>query len=436
MRSTPVQDKVTATEQESRRQPRLRVAVYTDHLRGGGTERVVLHMLGWLVAAGHAVDLLVNDATGRDMARLPESVRVVVLKSASQEWTRLHMLAAARDDACLLRRSVFVSRKQLDRMRYLPALTRYLRRERPTALISHLWQLNLAAISAKALYRRHMPVICVFHSAYFHGVAERRATAKRQGKWRRFIDYCGRVYARADRVVTVSRAQGEELAALLNLPRERLTTIANPVVNDAEPGDNASAPPHPWLAPGEPPTVLAVARLSPEKNLQALIEAFARVEDTSARLIILGEGPDHGALAEHIAVHALSSRVELAGWVDDTSTWYRHAAVFALTSLTEGLPLTLIEAMAAGCHVVSTDCPHGPAEILADGRYGRLVALGDTPALADALTAALADSRAGRDEQAMKRAGAFSVAASRGAYETLFAAAIPFFSGVPEATDL
>jgi glycosyltransferase involved in cell wall biosynthesis len=108
-----------------------------------------------------------------------------------------------------------------------------------------------------------------------------------------------------------------------------------------------------------------------------------------ARLLILGEGERRDKLAAQIRALGLGDAVFMPGFVKDTAPYFERADLMVLSSISEALPTVLIEALAAGTPIVSTDCPSGPREILAGGRYGRLVPVGDAEALAAALAASL-----------------------------------------------
>jgi glycosyltransferase involved in cell wall biosynthesis len=168
--------------------------------------------------------------------------------------------------------------------------------------------------------------------------------------------------------------------------------IYNPIVTDELLAMSRAPVDHPWCAAGAPPVILAVGRLTEQKDFPNLIRAYARLRQRrSVRLVILGEGEARGELEDLIARLGLAEDVYLPGFVDNPFAWMRQARLFALSSRWEGLPSVLIQAMACGAQVVSTDCPSGPAEILEDGRWGRLVPVGDPEALAAAMDAALDD---------------------------------------------
>lgn len=133
--------------------------------------------------------------------------------------------------------------------------------------------------------------------------------------------------------------------------------------------------------------IVAVGRLDENKNHAMLIHAFAKIADEYPlmRLVIYGEGELRTKLEALVGEKGLSERVEMPGSVGDVADRICRAKIFALTSNTEGMPNSLIEAMALGIPVVSTDCPcGGPAELVEDGVNGLLVPVGDAFALADA----------------------------------------------------
>ena len=173
--------------------------------------------------------------------------------------------------------------------------------------------------------------------------------------------------------------------------------IYNPAILDGL-YDAASAPlEHPWFQAGEPPVVLAVGRLDKQKDFPTLVRAFRRVRNSrSARLMILGEGPDRSRIESVVREQGLTADVALAGFEHNPYRVMSRSAVFAMSSAWEGFGVVLVEALALGLPIVSTDCTYGPAEILCDGKYGALVPVGDHEAMAQALLGAL-DGPARRD---------------------------------------
>lgn len=331
-----------------------RIAFFCPSMRGGGAERVLVNLVDGLVARGIAVDVVLAAAEGPLLGHLSPAARVVVLGSR----------------------------------RVLPCivpLARYLRRERPRVLISSMSHANLVALWARALSRTATPVIVTVHNTL--SVTSRDAGASYGWIWPHLIQ---RFYPYAEGIVAVSGAAADDLSRAAHIPRELIDVIYNPVINSGLRRQAEIVPDHPWFGPGQPPVVLGVGRLTRQKDFPTLILAFARLrQQRRARLIILGEGDERSVLAGLISDLGLEADVALIGFRDNAASYMAHAAVFALSSAWEGLPTVLIEALAVGARVVSTDCPSGPREILQDGRLGALVPVGDATALACAIGDAL-----------------------------------------------
>jgi glycosyltransferase involved in cell wall biosynthesis len=199
-----------------------------------------------------------------------------------------------------------------------------------------------------------------------------------------------RFYPWADHVVGNSEGVARNLRSVIGEGRGEVCVIYNPIVVPGLRARAAACPGHPWLTPGQPSTVLAVGRLTAQKDFPALIHAFADLRRLrTARLIILGEGPDRATLEQLIARLYLQADVSLPGFVPNPYAWLARASVFVLSSRWEGLPTVLVEALFCGVPVVATDCPSGPREILRDGRHGTLVPVGDRAALTRAMGRAL-----------------------------------------------
>jgi glycosyltransferase involved in cell wall biosynthesis len=197
-------------------------------------------------------------------------------------------------------------------------------------------------------------------------------------------------YPWADTIVAVSHAAAQDIATMSGIPRDRVKVIYNPATTPAllekaqEPLD------HPWFASGQPPVILAVGRLFKVKDFATLIRAFALVcQQRPARLMILGEGEERPALEALVQTLGIQDDVALPGFTPNPYVYMRHAAVFVLSSLSESFSNVVVEALAVGTPVISTDFPGGTREILDNGRYGTLVPVGDAQAMAAAICATL-----------------------------------------------
>lgn len=335
-----------------------RVALFLPGLHGGGAERVMLRLAGAFADRGLAVDLVLAQACGPYLSEVAPNVRLVDLRAG-------RVLAS------------------------LPHLTRYLRAERPTALLSTLEHANVVALGAVRLAR--VPVHLVVREANVFVPHEARGVRARA-----LPLLMRRVYPRAGRVVAVSRSVAESLVRGLGLPREQVVTIYNPVLTP-DLAERMGAPcPDPWLAPGQPPVILGAGRLCAQKDFGTLLRAFARVRaERPARLIIVGEGEERAALEDLARRLGVADDVRLPGFAPNVFAYMARAHAFALSSRYEGLPGVLIQALACGCAVVATDAPGGSHEVLDGGRLGALVRPGDDLALAQVLLRALRDPRPG-----------------------------------------
>jgi glycosyltransferase involved in cell wall biosynthesis len=329
-----------------------KLAIFLSALAGGGAERSMLKLAGGIAKRGLEVELVLAQAKGPYLREIPASVRTVDL-GCSRTLTSL------------------------------PALVRYLRSERPQALLSSIDYVNVVALWAKRLAR--VPVRTV--------VNEQNTLSFRgqEGGGLRWVPgLARRFYPWADAIAAVSAGVANDLADVTGLPRERIDVIHNPVVTPELQALKRGEVDDPWLAPGQPPVLLGVGRLTAQKDFPTLLRAFARVRrERSARLLILGEGEEREALEALVRELGLSDCVRLPGFAANPYACMSRATLFVLSSRWEGLPTVLIEALACGLPIVSTDCPSGPQEILAGGRFGALVPVRDEQALARTILAAL-----------------------------------------------
>ena len=402
---------------------RHRLAFLLDSLEAGGVQRMTLAIARCCRDRGHAVDLLVCRMEGPLSASIPDGVRLIGLAGGGPLLARTLPIRA--DPAALpaLALAILLPPGAHWTQAHLRALARYLRRKRPDALLAGTPRLNLLAVWARRLAGTRTRVL----------VSERTAPTQnlaRGDKWRKRALLPGlmrRGYGQADAVVAVSDGVADDLARLTGLPRAAIRTVHNPVVGPELDALSREPVHHPWLLPGEPPVVLSVVRLTEQKDLPTLLRAFALLRaGRAARLLILGDLPTPERTEARIAeLRDLAYRlgvaadVELPGFVANPYAWMARARLFVLSSRYEGFANVLVEAMACGCPVVSTDCPSGPAEILDRGRYGPLVPVGDAAALAEAMARVL---DAPPDPAVLRRrAGEFTVGRAADAYlEALF----------------
>ncbi len=332
------------------RQP---IALFVPSLHGGGAERVMLELASGLVDRGIRTDLVLVKAEGEYLSQVPNGLRIVDLNS--------HRAAAS-----------------------LLKLVRYVRQEQPVALLSTLTQASVIALAAKLMLRGNLRVVTRIANTY----SEEFATGT--FKHRQALRLLKAMFPVADGVVAVSQGVADDLKAVTPGISRKVTTIYNPVVRPQIAEQAQTPSEHPWLDYRIAPVVLSVGRLAAAKDHATLIKAFALVIlARRAKLIILGDGPERESLIKLVEQLNLSEYVDLPGFKANPYTYMSKASVFALSSRYEGFPNVLVQAMACGTPVVSTDCRSGPREILEDGRWGRLVPVGDWRAMSKAIIQAL-----------------------------------------------
>ncbi len=358
-----------------------RVVLYIPDLSAGGAERVALNLLEALPGPGLHVSLLVNRMDGPLLEQLPPGAEVVSLGASCT-------LAA-----------------------FWP-LVRFLRRERPDAVVAFLSFNNVMAVWANLVAGRPSRVVTTIHAPLSFETAARPSPQFRLVPW-----LYRATLPRAAAVVAVSRGVGADLCRTLSRDIG-FSVIHNPVVTPRLLALAQREVDHPWFAPGQDPVILSVGRLHECKDPRLLVEAFALLPAASrARLVMFGDGPLRSELEGLIAQRGLAGRAVLLGGTSNPWRFMARARVLVLTSRHEGFGNVLVEAMATGLPVVSTDCPYGPTEILGGGQWGRLVPVGDAAALASAMDAALAEPA---DAAALRRrADDFSAAAVADRYRRL-----------------
>jgi len=326
------------------------VAFFLPSLGAGGAEKCMLSLGKGMAAQKLDVSLLVSQAEGPYVGEAAGSLRLVDLKS----------------------RSVWKS---------IPRLVRYLRRERPGALISALEHADVAAWIAKQISAVEIRTVVSTHTM----VSLMMRVNKRQVS-NAMLRLIRLLYPRADHVVAVSRAVASDLSEVTGLPEGAIRVIHNPV--EAPKIFTMSRAPvnSTWFRPNEPPVVIAVGSLWPHKDQRTLIEAFSIARRSrTMRLVILGEGPQRPVLEKLLRQLHVEKDVLMPGFVENPYCWMAKSNVFVLPSRWEGLPTVLVEAMACGLPAVATDCPGGTSEILEGGRYGCLTPVGNAPAMAEAM---------------------------------------------------
>jgi len=344
-----------------------------------GVDRVMNNLMGEFAARGIAVDLLRIANHGPYLEAPLPGMRFVELGSS-------HVNSS------------------------LPPLVRYLKRERPQALLTDkdrvnrlaLWARRLAGVSTRVVVRIGTTV---------------SKNLERRSPWARWSQYNSMrwFYPWADAIIVPSQGAARDLANISGIPLDRIRVVPNPIVTPALFKLAELRSTQEGLAPDHQPVILGVGELSARKGFTTLIKAFSKVRQSRpCRLLILGEGRQRSRLEALIAQLGLEDDVEMPGFVKNPYAYMAKADLLVVSSDCEGFGNVLAEALAVGLPVVSTDCPSGPREILQDGRFGPLIPVGDVHALARAMLATLDNPM---DAELLRSAAKpFSVAASASQY--------------------
>ncbi|MFL5253393.1 MAG: glycosyltransferase [Rhodopila sp.] len=363
----------------------LSAVIYFHDLSPGGVERQSLVLARELSERDVEVTVVVHQMHGELIPLLPQGIPVVNLDGGRT-------------------------------LQDVPRLRRYLLAERPSIFLANVDHNNIAAAMAKAVSGSTTKLIICQHnslSASYHATVNWK---HRVVPW-----FYGALAPYIDHAVGVSEGISGELVRQVGLPPRKVSTIFNAVIGD-DFADRASEPvQHPWLVNKDRPVFVTAGRLVEMKDQRTMLRAFAiHLQAPKARLMILGSGPmleDLHALAASLGI---AEHVAFVGFVPNPLPYMRVADAFVLSSRSEGFGNVLVEAMGCGTPVISTNCPHGPADILAHGRYGILVPPQDPEALAPAFSQAIAQADRWPQDVLRQRAADFSYTACADAYWRLF----------------
>ncbi|MFZ3484869.1 glycosyltransferase [Sphingomonas sp. 3-13AW] len=364
----------------------MRICFFYEGLRPGGVEHMIANLSHELLARGHQLTLvLAGSPTDQDHHPAPGTV---------VKWLH-HPKKSARASIGPLRAE--------------------LREGDYDILLSAMPAFNNAAVAARMLSGTRTCNVLTERTYPYPDYAAESLTQKLWHQTGRFF------YPRAHAIVAVSAGLADALARFAHLRRETIDVIYNPAFQQhSYTAEDIAARAHPWTVDDRGPVLVSAGRLFPQKDFPTFLRAMAIVhrERPAVRAVILGDGP---LRAELIALRdelGLSAIVDLPGFLPDINPSLQAAGFFVLSSAWEGFGNVLVEALGAGCSIVSTDCPAGPAEIMGRGRHGRLVPVGDAAAMAAAIGAMLATPADPAVQE--ERARSFSVSVACDQYEAVF----------------
>ena len=333
------------------------IAFLLPDLEWSGLGRVAVNLAKEISSRGISVDLVVGSATGVFLKEIPPQIRIVDFERQIQP-----RLQSA--------------------LKILLPLRRYLQIEKPTALVCYLYTCNVVTLMAKMLVRSKVKLVLVEHIILYE--KQEKKQQKLQEIFRPILMRW--LYPSADKVVACSQGLARDLEIYLGFNHGKIDVIYNPVIDEKLAEKANLFVEHPWFNKGEIPVVLGAGRLVRQKDFATLIRAFALVKkEQKVRLVILGEGQLKNQLLTLVGQLNLENDVVILDFVENPYAYMAKSAVFVLSSGWEGFGNVVAEALAAGAPVVSTNCPSGPAEILDNGKYGELVAVGNSQGMAEAI---------------------------------------------------
>lgn len=352
---------------------KLSICFPLSRFEAGGLERVQIHIALGLIKAGFQAELVTRLIDRQASTLLMPDVRV-------------HALGGGR-------------------VSFLFRLYRWFRQAEPGLIITSANDVGCFTILLRRFFCRGSRVIWTQHLSISGPL--RTSRGARRVRLLFEIWLMRRLIKHADAVVAVSSSVADDMRCLID-PELAIQIIYNPAIS--KDFEFRSQEWIDWLwADRAVPTVVFVGRLVKVKRIDLLLKAFSRcIQTMSARLIIVGDGPEAGMAGKLADELQLGDLCKFLGHRENPLPWIRHADLLVLCSDSEGFGLVLVEAMACGTQVVSTDCPDGPAEVLGDGRYGRLVPTGDVEALAAAIVSSLKVPFA-EESDLKERAAAFGV---------------------------
>lgn len=333
----------------------MKIAFFLPDLRPGGAERVNLDLAREFSLAGHDIQFVLAQAEGELLGEAKALGSVVDLNCHRIRTT-------------------------------VGALSRYLKASQPDALVVAMWPLTVIAPISVWISGHRCRVLVSEHAVLSLQYRKKSLVHKIFMRISMMIGY-----RLADARVGVSSGVVKDIASMSIMDPSKFFVIYNPIskplMPDAEDIDHAMD-----VWGNAEVKILTVGNLKEEKNHKLLIRAFCRLGIDDSRLIILGKGMLKDQLQSLASDLGVGDKVILGGFVSDPTPFYMTADLFVLTSDHEGFGNVLVESLACGTPIVSTDCPYGPSEILEGGKYGSLVPRGDVEALACAMAGALDDS--------------------------------------------
>lgn len=367
---------------------KIDIHFFIHSLGGGGAQQVTIRLLKYLNRKLFQPTIILVEKRGPFVDKVPTDVPIVDLKVRHVRYA-------------------------------LPKLMRHLHRKRPDILFSVMGYTNVIALLAQRFTGIPTKVFASVHNTLS------KSTKNRRNIRAKVILYLERrLYPKAERVIAVSQGVKDDISDYLGIRKEKIAMIYNPIVDGTIFELTQESVNHPWFHNSEIPVIIAVGALTKQKNYLLLFRAFKLIlARHPARLVILGEGRQRAHLENIAKELGITDNVALLGFQGNPYKFMAKASAFVLSSSWEGLPTVLVEAMACGVPVVSTDCTSGPSEIISrPGHNGLLVPVDQPEALADAILQILENKELATRfaKAASERAEDFGAARITREYEELF----------------
>ena len=352
------------------------ITLFVYSLRGGGAEKMMVNVANELFLRGYQVELIVVRETGPYTELVGDGLTITEIGGSNT-------------------------------FQILQSLWSHLRNSDTDVVLSTMEIPNIVSLLATRA-PNSIPVVL--------RIANVNSKKQRHGKYKVIPTLKRLTYPQAEKIVTISDGVADDLAGITGINAADMTTIYNPAYDPDIPTQATEPVNHEWLSDNNKRVAIGVGNMKPQKDFKTLIRAVDQVnKNEELYLIILGKGDLQSQLESLAESLGIEGRVSFPGFVDNPYAYMSKADVFVLSSAWEGFGNVIVEAMACGTPVICTDCPGGPAEILADGKYGPLVPVGDVKTMADAIQETLENPT--ESDELVARAQDFAIEAIVDEYE-------------------
>lgn len=330
-----------------------RICLFIKDLRGGGAERVAVNLARGFYDANWEVELLLINAKGPLLQEVPEYVKVVEIGEGKTFYL-------------------------------IPWLINYIKIKNFDIFMSFLPCANILMAISKLFVRRDTHYVITEHSLLLNMTLTGPTITNTMAKL--FVYLCTKTYIFADSIIAVSKGLADHMTKICPSRKENIHVIYNPIVTPELLEKGQEPLDYSWFHQNDSPIIIGIGSLNLQKDFATLINAFAKFRArNNGRLVILGDGPLRQELIAQAERLGIVEYFLLPGYVNNPYKYLARSSILVHSSRCEGFSNVLAEALALGIPVVSTDCPCGPREILEDGKYGKLVSIGDSDEMAEAI---------------------------------------------------